>query len=69
LKPIIDEFGFSKDIRTLVVGCGNAEFSENLYDDGFKDITNIDLSSQVISFMKSRVKEKGELVCNYLNNN
>ena len=37
--------------RILVLGCGNAEFSEDLYDAGFKNQLNIDISSVVINQM------------------
>ena len=63
LKPIIDEFKFEKKISTLVIGCGNAEFSENLYDDGYKSIYNIDISQKVIELMKERNKDKIEMKC------
>lgn len=47
LKAILDEF-LKPDSKILVLGCGNACFSEDLYDDGYKNITNIDISSVVI---------------------
>ncbi|XP_038614395.1 eEF1A lysine and N-terminal methyltransferase [Tachyglossus aculeatus] len=40
--------------RVLVVGCGNSELSEQLYDVGFQDIVNIDISEVVIEQMKER---------------
>eukprot|EP00743_Colponemidia_sp_Colp-15_P001564 GILK01001709.1.p1 GENE.GILK01001709.1~~GILK01001709.1.p1 ORF type:complete len:363 (-),score=65.21 GILK01001709.1:107-1195(-) len=40
--------------KILIVGCGNAEFSADMYDDGLQNITNIDLSHVVISQMKER---------------
>ena len=33
--------------NVLVVGCGNSTLSSDLYDVGYKNITNIDLSTQV----------------------
>jgi SAM-dependent methyltransferase len=38
--------------KCLVIGCGNSAFSADLYDHGFKNITNIDFSEQVIASMK-----------------
>ena len=38
----------------LVVGCGNSELSAELYDDGFKQITNVDFSPLVIQEMTSK---------------
>ena len=48
----------SEQIKILVLGCGNAEFSEDLYDDGFHNVTNVDLSSVVIHHMKERNEER-----------
>ncbi|XP_047377763.1 eEF1A lysine and N-terminal methyltransferase isoform X2 [Sciurus carolinensis] len=40
--------------RVLVIGCGNSELSEQLYDVGYQDIVNIDISEAVIKQMKER---------------
>ncbi len=48
LKSLLVQFMNNKDIRILVLGCGNAEFSEDIYDDGYKNIVNVDISSVVI---------------------
>ena len=40
--------------KILIVGCGNANFSEDLYDAGFKNIWNIDISKVVIEQMAKR---------------
>ena len=58
IKPIITKIGTKKDANILNVGCGNSEFSENMYEDGFKNIYNIDICPNVISFMKERNKNK-----------
>lgn len=59
-------YGTFKDIRSLVlskakstdkiliVGCGNSEFSAELYDAGFDQITNLDFSSVVIDDMRAK---------------
>jgi len=31
-----------------MVGCGNSELSQEMYDEGFADIMNIDISDTVI---------------------
>ncbi|KAK7817894.1 hypothetical protein U0070_005537 [Myodes glareolus] len=40
--------------KLLVIGCGNSELSEQLYDVGYQDIVNIDISEVVIKQMKER---------------
>jgi ubiquinone/menaquinone biosynthesis C-methylase UbiE len=40
--------------KILIVGCGNANFSEDLYDAGYKNIWNIDISKVVIDQMAKR---------------
>lgn len=45
-----------KDAKILMLGCGNADFSASLYDWGATNITNIDLSSVVISQMSAANK-------------
>ncbi|CAM9411231.1 unnamed protein product [Ectocarpus sp. 12 AP-2014] len=37
--------------RILVIGCGNSNFSAELYDDGFEEIENVDFSDPVIAEM------------------
>ena len=58
IKPILDNLGIKKDSRILNVGCGNSEFSEKMYDEGFNHNYNIDICQNVIDFMKSRNKDK-----------
>ena len=43
-----------KNIKILVLGCGNAEFSEDLYDAGYENITNVDISPVCIQQMTVR---------------
>ncbi|XP_006867104.1 PREDICTED: methyltransferase-like protein 13 isoform X1 [Chrysochloris asiatica] len=40
--------------KVLVIGCGNSELSEQLYDVGYQDLVNIDISEVVIKQMKDR---------------
>ena len=59
LKEILVQFlPNQQKSKILVLGCGNAEFSEDMYDDGYTDITNIDISNVVIEKMKERNKER-----------
>merc|ERR1712000_299555 len=47
-----------KNDRILIVGCGNSTFSADLYDAGYKNITNIDFSDVVIDRMKESNQER-----------
>ncbi|OMJ80960.1 hypothetical protein SteCoe_18667 [Stentor coeruleus] len=54
----------------LIVGCGNSRIGEELYRDGFHNITNIDYSAAVIRQMLEKYREMEEMdftemnVCN-----
>lgn len=37
-----------------MIGCGNSELSEQLYDVGYKHLTNIDISETVVTHMNQR---------------
>ena len=41
-------------LRILNVGCGNSELPEQMYDAGFRHITNVDISRTVINMMEER---------------
>ncbi|XP_052164902.1 uncharacterized protein LOC127781880 [Oryza glaberrima] len=47
--------------RLLLAGCGNSVFGENMVDDGYQDIINIDISSVVIDQMKKKYRDKPHL--------
>ena len=48
--------------RILQVGCGNSSLASDLYDVGYRAITSIDISDQVISQMQQNNKTRPELV-------
>ena len=58
LKDYLGQFMPSQDVKILVLGCGNAEFSEDLYDAGYENQVNIDISEVVIRQMSERNAEK-----------
>ena len=58
LKPLIEELVPDRNSRILIIGCGNAPLSEDMYDDGYELIHNIDISSVVIKQMRERNKER-----------
>ena len=56
-KDIISS-SLSKTDKIINIGCGNSVLSEELYEDGFENITNIDFSPKVISIMEEKYKAK-----------
>jgi len=44
----------SKSSRILMLGCGNSTLSEDMWDDGYRNIVNIDYSAVVIEQMRKR---------------
>ncbi|XP_078115744.1 eEF1A lysine and N-terminal methyltransferase [Sander vitreus] len=44
--------------KVLVVGCGNSELSEQMFDVGYKRLTNIDISETVVTHMNQRNAER-----------
>ena len=56
IKSEITPF-IEKDAKILILGCGNSPFSFDLYNDGYKNITNIDYSANVIENMINKDKD------------
>jgi SAM-dependent methyltransferase len=54
LKPILSSLMKRKDRLILNLGCGNSTLQEDMYDDGYKRIVNIDISQPVITQMIKR---------------
>ncbi|KAN0088629.1 S-adenosyl-L-methionine-dependent methyltransferase [Tylopilus felleus] len=46
-----------KTARILMLGCGNSKFSEDMWEDGYKNIVNVDYSAVVIEQMRARHAE------------
>ena len=44
----------SKEYRILIIGCGNSLLPMDLWREGYRDVTSVDLSQAVISRMASR---------------
>jgi len=49
------------DFEILIPGCGNSTLGSQLYDDGYTNITNIDISSVVIAQMHDKYIDKQEM--------
>lgn len=61
LKDIIKPC-LQTDAQILNIGCGNSRLSEEMYEEGYKSITNIDISDVVIKNMKEKYStEKPEM--------
>lgn len=56
LRDIIQSL-VKPDQKILVVGCGNSRLSPQLYESGYPNIVNIDISEVVINQMRARYKE------------
>ena len=48
----------TKNDKILNIGCGNSRLSEDLSEEGYEDITNIDFSTKAISIMEEKCKAK-----------
>jgi SAM-dependent methyltransferase len=46
------------DDKCLMIGCGNSDFSTNMYDSGRMHVTNIDFSEPVIEEMRAKTLQK-----------
>ncbi|KAF7316464.1 Methyltransf-25 domain-containing protein [Mycena indigotica] len=58
LAPLIRDLIPNKDARILMLGCGNSTLSQDMYDDGYKNIVNVDYSGVVVEQMRARHAEK-----------
>ena len=57
IKDIISQY-IQPSFQTLMLGCGNSKMSEDMFEDGFQQITNVDISFTVIKQMTEYYKEK-----------
>lgn len=55
---IIPIFKEKKNPSILVPGCGNSKVSEDLYNEGFLNIVNIDFSDEIVQHMQKRNEQK-----------
>ena len=51
LRGILSKY-MTKQSKILILGCGNANFSEDLYDDGYHNIWNIDMTFRPCALIK-----------------
>ena len=58
---VVDDQKLRRTDRVLVVGCGNSDFSAELYDDGYEEVTNVDFEATVISAMAARNESRTKM--------
>merc|ERR1711970_1082414 len=51
----------------LMAGCGNSRLSEDMFEDGFANISNVDISRVVIDQMGDKYKDKPALTFQQMN--
>jgi 2-polyprenyl-3-methyl-5-hydroxy-6-metoxy-1,4-benzoquinol methylase len=54
--------------KILNIGAGNSRLSEEMFDEGFQNIVNIDISPTVTKAMQEKYKDKGpNFKCRFYN--
>uniref|UniRef100_A0A7S0SX50 Methyltransferase domain-containing protein n=1 Tax=Chromulina nebulosa TaxID=96789 RepID=A0A7S0SX50_9STRA len=61
LHPYLSKGKNDLNFEILIPGCGNSTLSEEIYKEGFVNITSIDISSVVISQMRDRCAHLDEM--------
>ncbi|KAI0091507.1 S-adenosyl-L-methionine-dependent methyltransferase [Irpex rosettiformis] len=54
IADIFREIIPDKNARILMLGCGNSRLSEDMYDDGYHEIVNVDYSGILIEKMRQK---------------
>jgi len=57
LKDCLAEF-LEQNHKILMLGSGNSRLSEEMYDEGYQNITNIDISDVVVKAMQEKYGDK-----------
>jgi DNA polymerase III delta prime subunit len=66
LKDIFTRFIPDSTASIVMLGCGNALLSEQMYDAGYRNIFNVDYSEIVIQNMQKRCADRPEMTCTHL---
>ncbi|VWU49191.1 methyltransferase, putative [Hepatocystis sp. ex Piliocolobus tephrosceles] len=61
IKHIFSELNIRNDAKILNIGCGTSKLSEEMLENGFTSITNIDASSVCIQKMQELYKDQQNL--------
>lgn len=62
LKELLGQY-LRKGDQLLMAGCGNSRLSEEMYEDGYQSITNIDISRVVVDQMAERCAAMDGMSC------
>lgn len=57
LKELFAQY-LRKNDTLLVPGCGNSRLTEDMYEDGYGSLTNLDFSPPVVEAMSNKYKDK-----------
>lgn len=60
LKDVLTDV-LAPEANVLVIGCGNSRLSEELYDEGYTNITNVDISQVVINAMTAKYADRSTM--------
>jgi 2-polyprenyl-3-methyl-5-hydroxy-6-metoxy-1,4-benzoquinol methylase len=60
MSELLDKYIKIND-SILVIGCGNSTLSEKMFDNGLKNITNIDISNIVVQQMATKHRDRTEM--------
>lgn len=66
VKDLIAQY-VKKEDNILNVGAGNSRLTEDMYEDGYQAISNIDISKVCIDSMAEKYKDKTGLTWQYMN--
>jgi len=66
IRDLINQYVKREDV-ILMGGCGNSRLTEDMFEDGYTTITNIDVSRVVIDQMIDRYKDKPTLQWQQMN--
>jgi ubiquinone/menaquinone biosynthesis C-methylase UbiE len=66
IKDLIAQY-IKKSDNILMAGCGNSRLSEDMYDDGYTTVANVDISRVVIDQMIEKYRDKSTLTWQQMN--
>lgn len=66
LSDLLNKY-VKKDDAVLMAGAGNSRLSEDMYEDGYQTITNIDISRVVVDQMVEKYRDKAALTYQQMN--